>query len=80
MKPGEKGPNDGYGQGYALLTVSITFALFVTLCLLAGTWLDRKLGLTPIFTLLGLLTGLGLGGFWGYQRIQRESGGGERKK
>ena len=76
MKPREDGPKDGYGTGYALLTVSITFAVTVTLCLLGGLWLDRRLRLTPLFTLIGVLVGIGLGGAWAYQRIKQESGSG----
>ena len=79
MKRGSEGPNDGYGAGYALLTVSLTFALTVVLFLLGGRWLDRRLNSAPIFTLIGLLAGLGLGGFWAYLRISQESGRGGRK-
>jgi F0F1-type ATP synthase assembly protein I len=74
VKPRQDGPRDGYGAGYALLTVSITFAVAVTLCLLGGLWLDRRLGVMPLFTLAGLLVGLGVGGMWAYQRIKQESG------
>lgn len=81
MKPREDGPRDGYGAGYALLTVAITFAVTVTLCLLGGLWLDRRLGVMPLFTLIGLVVGLGVGGAWAYQRIKQESGGdGVRRK
>ena len=76
MKRGSEGPNDGYGAGYALLTVSITFALTVVLGLLGGRWLDGRLKTTPLFTLIGLLFGLGVGGFWAYLRIKQESGRG----
>ena len=81
MKRGSEGPNGGYGAGYALLTVSITFALTVVLGLLAGRWLDRRLDSPPLFTVVGLLVGLGFGGFWAYLRIKQESGGnGSRRK
>lgn len=80
MKRGSEGPNDGYGAGYALLTVSITFALTVVLGLLGGRWLDGRLKSAPVFMLIGLLLGLGLGGFWAYQRIKQESGGSDRGK
>ncbi len=75
VKRGSEGPNDGYGAGYALLTVSITFALTVVLGILGGRWLDGRLNSAPLFTLVGLLAGIGLGGFWAYLRIKQESGG-----
>ena len=74
-----KGPNDGYGAGYALLTVALTFALTVILGLLAGRWLDGKLRTAPLCTVGGLLAGIGLGGFWAYQKVKQESGGGRRQ-
>ena len=77
---GSRGPNDGYGVGYALLTVSLTFALTVVLFLLGGRWLDGRLHSAPLFTLAGLLVGLGLGGFWAYLRIKQESDRGGRSR
>lgn len=69
------GPNDGYGKGYALITVSLTFALAVVVSILGGRWLDRRLGTAPLFLLLGLAFGLGVGATWAWQRIKGESGG-----
>ena len=80
MPGAESGPNDGYGKGYALLTVSLTFALAVVLSLLGGMWLDRRFGTAPLFLLLGLAFGLGVGGTWVWQRIKVESGGKGRGK
>jgi len=60
-------------EGYALLTVGITFALTVTGCLLLGVWADRRLATMPLFTVAGTLLGMALGGFWMYQRLRRES-------
>ena len=80
MPEAGSGPNDGYGKGYALLTVSLTFALAVVLSLLGGMWLDRRFGTAPLFLLLGLAFGLGVGGTWVWLRIKVESGGKGRGK
>ncbi len=60
------------GEGYALLTIGITFALTVTLGLLAGYWADNRFGTSPLFLIVGTLLGTGLGGFWAYQRVIRK--------
>lgn len=39
------------------LGVGIQFGVAVALFTWAGTWLDEKTGLSPLFTLLGLLLG-----------------------
>jgi F0F1-type ATP synthase assembly protein I len=62
------------GEGYALLSVGITFALTVAGFVLLGVWVDRKLGTTPLFIIVGALVGTGLGGFWMYQRVIRRPG------
>jgi F0F1-type ATP synthase assembly protein I len=60
------------GEGYALLTVGITFALTLTVFVLAGLWLDRRFGTTPLFTVVATIAGSGLGGYWMYLRIRRQ--------
>jgi F0F1-type ATP synthase assembly protein I len=60
------------GQGYALLSVGITFALTVAGFVLLGVWVDRRLATTPLFIILGALVGVALGGFWMYQRVVRQ--------
>ena len=74
-----KRPEDGtareMGEGYALLTIGITFALTLTGFLLLGLWLDRKFGTMPLLTIAGTLLGTGLGGFWAYQRVTRRPKG-----
>jgi hypothetical protein len=63
------------GDGYALLSVGITFALTVAGFVLLGRWLDGRLGTTPLFIIVGALVGTALGGFWMYQRVIRSSRG-----
>ncbi len=48
----------------------MTFVVTVGLAAAAGVWLDRRVGSLPIFTLLGLVFGLGVGGYWLYLRTQ----------
>ena len=61
------------GEGYALLSVGITFALTVAGFVLLGVWLDRRMHTTPLFIVAGALVGVTLGGFWLYQRVIRQS-------
>ena len=68
------------GEGYALLSVGITFALTVAGFVLLGVWLDRKLHTTPLFIVAGALVGVALGGFWLYQRVVRQSRGNDAAK
>ena len=72
MKRPEDDTTNGMGEGYALLTVGITFALTVTGLLLLGYWADRRLGTSPLLLIVGTLLGTGLGGFWAYQRVIRQ--------
>lgn len=64
----------GMGEGYALLTVGITFALTLTGFLLLGFWADRRLGTSPLLMVAGTLLGTGLGGFWAYRRVVSRTG------
>jgi F0F1-type ATP synthase assembly protein I len=59
------------GQGYDLLAVGLTFGAAVALFTVLGVWGDRRLGTTPLLTLIGVFAGLGLGGFWVYQKVKR---------
>ncbi|HWP02419.1 MAG TPA: AtpZ/AtpI family protein [Gemmatimonadaceae bacterium] len=44
------------------------FAASVLLGLLAGQWLDKKLGTAPLFLLIGVLLGMAAG-FWNLYRL-----------
>jgi F0F1-type ATP synthase assembly protein I len=59
-------------EGYALLTVGITFALTVTAGLLVGRWADSRFGTTPLLLVSGTLLGIGFGGFWAWLRVSRQ--------
>jgi len=73
VKGPESEDNRGMGEGYALLSIGITFALTITAFVLAGLWLDRRFGTTPLLTIVGTFTGMGVGGFWLYQRVIRDT-------
>ncbi len=42
-------------------TVGLQFGLYLTLCILGGYWLDRKIGTSPLLLILGVLVGFGTG-------------------
>ena len=71
MKRPENDSTRGMGEGSALLTIGITFALSVTGFLLLGYWADERLGTSPLLLIAGTVLGTGLGGFWAYQRVSR---------
>ena len=50
-------------SGSQFAGIGIQFALSVVLFAFAGVWLDRKLGTSPLFVLVLVLGGAGLG-FW----------------
>ncbi|MCP4547945.1 MAG: AtpZ/AtpI family protein [bacterium] len=62
------------GRGTGVLSLShlgVTFAASIALYTLAGLWLDKKLGVLPLFTLLGAAVGT-VGGFlWLYREVLR---------
>ncbi len=74
MKHPDDGSHREIGEGYALVSVGITFALTVAGFTLAGFWLDGRLQATPLLTILGMVVGMGLGGFWLWQRVGRRPG------
>lgn len=73
MKRPEDDTTKDMGDGYALLTIGITFALTLTGFVLLGLWIDRRVATTPLFTVAGTILGMALGGFWMYQRLRRQS-------
>ena len=66
------GPDDANRttRGYLKFAhVGTQFALFVAGGVLGGWWLDGKLGVTPLFTLIGTLVGSGYGFFVLYRTV-----------
>ncbi len=63
---------DRPGEGYKLIGLGGTFAGAVVLFTFGGLMVDRWLGLTPLFTLVGTGVGAVLGFLNVYWRIQAE--------
>jgi F0F1-type ATP synthase assembly protein I len=55
------------------------FALCIALGIGGGVWLDSRLGISPLFTLLGLCIGL-VAAFYGGFRMLMETLGGDRDR
>ena len=64
------------GKGYKYLAMGLRFAGGIVVFLFAGLFLDKKLGTTPLFLLLGVLGGGGLGFLSVYRELTAE----ERKR
>ena len=60
------------GEGYKYVSYGLTFAGGVILFMLVGLWLDRRLGLTPLFTVAGTLVGAVLSFLSVYYRLEAE--------
>ncbi|HEY7524617.1 MAG TPA: AtpZ/AtpI family protein [Candidatus Limnocylindrales bacterium] len=63
----------GRGWAYFALFSEIGFALLVATLAgaLGGVWLDRQVGTTPLFVLIGLFIGLAAGARIAYRLITR---------
>ncbi len=82
-KPRPGGPGREVGEGYKYVSYGLTFAGGVILFMLVGLWLDRRLGVTPLFTVAGTLVGAVLSFLSVYYRLEDErkkggKGGGPR--
>lgn len=65
----------GPGQAGAYLALFSEIGLMILVTTLAGAlgghWIDGQLGTSPIFIVVGLLVGLGIGAIGVYRLIQR---------
>jgi F0F1-type ATP synthase assembly protein I len=65
----------GPGQAGAYLALFSEIGLIILVTTLAGAlgghWIDGQLGTSPIFIVVGLLVGLGIGAIGVYRLIQR---------
>ena len=80
MKHPDDGSNREIGEGYALVSVGITFALTLAGSTLGGFWVDGRLHTMPLFTLIGMVVGGGLAGFWLWQRVGKRPGAGDARQ
>lgn len=73
-------PGRDLGAGYQHLALGLTFAAGVVFFTLAGVFLDRRLGATPLFTLIGTATGATLSFLNVYWRLKAEAEERRKKK
>jgi len=69
-------------SGWQALAVAsssgVATAVLVALGVLGGRWLDGRAGTTPLFEVLGLFLGLGVGGYAFVRQLKRLLGGSGR--
>ena len=71
--PDENAESRGFGAGYAIVAAGFQLAFAVLLFLGAGILADRWLHTKPIFTVIGVLVGLGAGMYAFILRVLAES-------
>lgn len=71
--PDENAESRGFGAGYSIVAAGFQLAFAVLLFLGAGILLDRWLHTKPIFTVIGVLVGLGAGMYVFILRVLAES-------
>lgn len=72
-EPDDNAESRGFGAGYALVAAGFQLAFAVLLFLGAGILVDRWLHTKPIFTLVGVVVGLGAGMYAFILRVLAES-------
>jgi F0F1-type ATP synthase assembly protein I len=73
LDPDENAESRGFGSGYAIVAAGFQLAFAVLLFLGAGILVDRWLQTRPIFTVIGVLVGLGAGMYAFILRVLAES-------
>lgn len=70
------GSRNGGSTGYArLIGVGFSFLMIIALCVGGGFLADRLLGTLPLFMLLGIVAGFGLGLCYIYFAIEKTGSG-----
>jgi F0F1-type ATP synthase assembly protein I len=69
----ENAESRGFGAGYAIVAAGFQLAFAVLLFLGAGILVDRWLHTRPLFTVIGVLVGLGAGMYAFILRVLAES-------
>jgi F0F1-type ATP synthase assembly protein I len=73
LEQDENAESRGFGAGYAIVAAGFQLAFAVLLFLGAGILVDRWLHTRPLFTLIGVLVGLGAGMYVFIVRVLAES-------
>jgi len=71
MEP-KPSPGREVGEGYKYVSLGLTFAGGIILFLAIGLWLDRRLGVTPLFTIVGTIVGAVLSFVSVFRRLEAE--------
>jgi F0F1-type ATP synthase assembly protein I len=79
MEP-ERTPNREIGVGYTYVALGCTFAGGIVLFMAAGWFLDRWLGLTPAFTIIGTLVGATLSFVWVHTKLRADAEAERRRR
>ncbi len=72
-EPDDNAASRGFGAGYAIVAAGFQLAFAVLLFLGAGLLVDRWLHTKPVFTLVGVVVGLGAGMYAFIVRVMAES-------
>jgi F0F1-type ATP synthase assembly protein I len=73
MESGGGGPDEGLGAGQKYFALGLKFAGGIVLFMAGGFALDRWLGVTPLFTLVGTLGGAVLSFLSVYRQLQADA-------
>ena len=73
MAPKDDNVGREMGEGYKYVSLGLTFAGGIVVFLLVGFWLDRWLGTTPIFILIGTFLGTVLSFLTVYRKLEAEA-------
>lgn len=74
-------PASSYAGVGAVAGMGLQFALSILLFLLAGQWIDRKLGTAPLFLLLFVFIGAGASFYSTYRKLKaQQARDAERKR
>jgi F0F1-type ATP synthase assembly protein I len=71
--PDDNAESRGFGAGYSIVAAGFQLALAILLFLGAGFLVDRWLHTKPIFTVIGVVVGLGAGMYVFILRVLAES-------
>ena len=66
------GPGKQYGEGYKYVSFGLTFAGGVIVFMLLGLWVDKRLDVLPLFTIVGTVLGSVLSFMSVYHRLEAE--------